>query len=287
MAEQTSHDNAEGLVPRRVFGGESRKVMCGDVSGFDCRRVMADDAENCGIASHVRSVPIGTPRGEADYRTRSSVYRRRLIVDEEYELVFEDSLEPVELDRASFDPNRLWVSAKVQREFTEYHGCEADEAIANVRLVVRKALEEGRYAPEEWGGHFFWWSGYFVTADPSLDVAIRYRTYHYERTPRQVAEGVKSRLSKKGALRNLKRVFPVEIAVGDIVDGVVSNIVNFGVFIRITDDYDALLHKSELGVDSESALKTFVPGDQIRVEVVHIDSESERVNVRPVVSDGT
>jgi small subunit ribosomal protein S1 len=98
---------------------------------------------------------------------------------------------------------------------------------------------------------------------------------------------VKSRLSKKGALRNLKRVFPVETAVGDIFDGVVSNIVNFGVFIRITDDYDALLHKSELGVDSESALKTFVPGDQIRVEVVHIDRESERVNVRPVVSDGT
>jgi small subunit ribosomal protein S1 len=98
---------------------------------------------------------------------------------------------------------------------------------------------------------------------------------------------VKSRLSKKGALHNRKRVFPDGIAVGDIVDGVVSTVVNFGVFIRIADDYDALLHKSDLGDDSESAVETFVPGDQIKVEVVHIDREAERVNVRLVRSDDT
>jgi len=52
---------------RQVFTGDSRLIFCRDVSEFDCNRVMADDADNCGIETHSRVVPVGQLFGESRF----------------------------------------------------------------------------------------------------------------------------------------------------------------------------------------------------------------------------
>ena len=267
---------------RQVFTGDSRLIFCRDVSEFDCNRVMADDADNCGIETHSRVVPVGQLFGEAKFRSRSSLYRRKIIVDEDYEILFDEDSEAIELDRATFKPNELWVATKVQNEFTSYHSCSADEAIENIRLLVERSLHEGKYRALGWGGHLFWWRGYQVIVTPNLRTVVRYRTNHYERTPQQVVDGVKSRLSKRRTSKKDKAPIPDSIISGEIINGVISRVSNLGVFVTLIDNVDGLIHRNNLGNDFDHRRTIYVAGADIQVEVIDVDRELNRVGLRLV-----
>lgn len=265
---------------RPVFSGESRRLFCGDVTGMDCSRVMEDDAENCGIESHVRIVPAGAFLGDSRFRTRSSIYRRKLVVEEEYDLIFDENRDAVDFDKSTFNCKDLWVATKVQREFTAYHKCNAEVAISNIRLLIEKSIQEGKYQKLSWGGHLFTWRGYLSILAPNLQTVVRYRTSHYERTPRQVVDGVRSRLSKKTRAPRLVGPVPDSISPGVIVDGTVTNTVNYGVFVRITNDFEALLHRSELDQFNEGEGRPLEVGESLQVEVLSVDRDLNRVSLR-------
>ena len=276
MDMSDEHVSSESHI-RPVFSGDSRRMFCRDVTGLECSRVIEDDAENCGIESHVRIVPIGAYFGDSSYRTRSSFHRRKLTVDEDYDLIFDESRVAVDFDKSTFNPKDLWVATKVQKEFTAYHKGSAEDAISNIKLLIEMSIQKGPYYKLSRGSHLFTWGGYLAILTPDLQMVVRYRTKHYERTPRQFVNGVKSRLAKKTQSRG---PVPDSITLGVIVDGTVSSTVPFGVFVRISSDFDALLHRSELVQLTESEGRPLEIGEGVRVEVISVDHERNRVGLR-------
>jgi small subunit ribosomal protein S1 len=74
------------------------------------------------------------------------------------------------------------------------------------------------------------------------------------------------------------RVFST-IKIGDIVEGTVTNIADFGVFVDI-DGVDALLHISDLSWDKVVHPKEVVNvGDKIQVKILNLDPETFRITV--------
>jgi small subunit ribosomal protein S1 len=70
-----------------------------------------------------------------------------------------------------------------------------------------------------------------------------------------------------------------EINVGDEFDSRVVNVVDFGVFVDL-NGVDGLVHKSELDWERvNDPAKSFKMGDEIRVKVVGIDKEKERISL--------
>ena len=68
---------------------------------------------------------------------------------------------------------------------------------------------------------------------------------------------------------------PDKYPVGTEVTGVINKLTNFGAFVEIGEDLEALLHISEIGGD-ESTLK---PGDKINAYVLSIDSENKKISL--------
>lgn len=178
------------MSERHAFTGTVPTVRCRDVSGAECTRTMRDDAEHCGDPSHVRVVP---PRAVApeDFIGQARPSKRRIIVDEDYEVVADD------LRADTFDPSRLVVGVRAQRAFTSHHGTDASTAIDELRFLAAEALRHGTYGRTDGGFHSLWFNGFGVVISPDGSMITGYRTLHYERTPRQVAEGVPSRFGKR------------------------------------------------------------------------------------------
>ena len=67
---------------------------------------------------------------------------------------------------------------------------------------------------------------------------------------------------------------------GDILEGEVVSVRNFGAFIKLTDEITGLLHVSELlpGVSREPT-KVLKPGDEVPVRIIEIDPEQEQVSL--------
>lgn len=67
---------------------------------------------------------------------------------------------------------------------------------------------------------------------------------------------------------------------GDILEGVIVSVRDFGAFVRLEDDITGLLHVSELlpGVSREPA-KVLNPGDEVLVRIIEIDQEQEQVSL--------
>ncbi len=84
---------------------------------------------------------------------------------------------------------------------------------------------------------------------------------------------------------SLKRLLPdpwehVEerFRAGDVIDGVVTHIVHFGVFVRLDEGIEGLIHVSELSdtpyVDPHVVV---TEGQEVRVRVLHVDGENRRL----------
>lgn len=67
---------------------------------------------------------------------------------------------------------------------------------------------------------------------------------------------------------------------GDILEGEVVSVRDFGAFIKLTDEITGLLHVSELlpGV-SHDPKKVLNPGDEVLVRIIEIEPEQERVSL--------
>ena len=67
---------------------------------------------------------------------------------------------------------------------------------------------------------------------------------------------------------------------GEIVEGTVESLKDFGAFVRLSDNFTGLIPMSESGVPRGQRLDTaFQKGQQVRVMVARIDRERERISL--------
>ncbi len=111
--------------------------------------------------------------------------------------------------------------------------------------------------------------------DEWLDKEIKAKVLSVDRKRRSIVISRRKLLEEERAKRRketLKR-----LKEGDVVEGVVKNIVDFGIFVDV-DGVDGLVHKSDI---SWSGLKTPFDvariGDRIRVKIRKIERDKERL----------
>ena len=64
--------------------------------------------------------------------------------------------------------------------------------------------------------------------------------------------------------------------VGTVVDAEVVLNSNFGVFVKIQEDIEALVYSSEIDKEQASALKA---GDELKVKIIKVDVEQMKIGV--------
>ncbi len=69
---------------------------------------------------------------------------------------------------------------------------------------------------------------------------------------------------------------------GDVIEGVVTSITDFGVFLKVEGDVEGLINKSNLLENKEDVfeevVKKYNPGDKVTVSIVEINPEKKRVS---------
>ncbi len=71
-----------------------------------------------------------------------------------------------------------------------------------------------------------------------------------------------------------------QYSTGQIVEGVVTNVVKFGAFIGIDEGLEGLIHVSELGDGSFLHPRNVVrEGEHVRVRIIHIDASGRRLGL--------
>ncbi len=76
------------------------------------------------------------------------------------------------------------------------------------------------------------------------------------------------------------RIIPEKYQVGTVVAGEVTKITNFGVFVRLEDDLEGLLHISELANRKVASPEEVVRvGDEVAVKVIKIDPEQRKIGL--------
>jgi small subunit ribosomal protein S1 len=79
---------------------------------------------------------------------------------------------------------------------------------------------------------------------------------------------------------------PNNYHVGDLLSGFVTKITNFGVFVKLENDLEGLLHISELSDTKIGSPEEVVqPGMKIEVRVIRVDIEERKIGLSFVHSD--
>jgi len=72
------------------------------------------------------------------------------------------------------------------------------------------------------------------------------------------------------------------VKVNDIIDTEVVNIVDFGIFVKVHDEIDGMVHVSDLSWDEKQCqqnLEKFKKGDKVKVKILEINAEKERISL--------
>ena len=95
------------------------------------------------------------------------------------------------------------------------------------------------------------------------------------------SENRKLGLGLKQAKENPWAVIQEKFKPGDIVEGEVKNVTEFGAFMEIYDGVDGLIHVTDMSwtKKSKNPAEFVQPGDNIKVQVLSIDPEKQRVSL--------
>jgi small subunit ribosomal protein S1 len=85
-------------------------------------------------------------------------------------------------------------------------------------------------------------------------------------------------LSRKRLLPDPWRAVAEGLNPGDVIEGTVTSVVDFGAFVQVGDGVEGLVHISEMpqGVQTAAAL---LPGSSVQVRVLRIDPQQHRVGL--------
>jgi small subunit ribosomal protein S1 len=88
-------------------------------------------------------------------------------------------------------------------------------------------------------------------------------------------------LGLKQCQENPWEQFAKEHTVGSIIEGVVRNATEFGLFVGVTDVLDGMVHMSDLAwkQDEDDSLKSFEKGQKIQVMILDVDFMNERISL--------
>ncbi len=74
---------------------------------------------------------------------------------------------------------------------------------------------------------------------------------------------------------------------GQIIEGTVTHVVNFGAFVQVGEDLEGLIHISEMGDESlEHPNEIVQKDDQVRVQVLNVDGDERRIGLK-LLGDGS
>lgn len=88
-------------------------------------------------------------------------------------------------------------------------------------------------------------------------------------------------LGLKQCMENPWEEFKNAHPIGEVIEGVVRNATEFGLFVGVTDQLDGMVHLSDISWDQrgEDAIKAYEKGQTIKVRILDIDPEKERINL--------
>ena len=88
-------------------------------------------------------------------------------------------------------------------------------------------------------------------------------------------------LGMKQVAENPWAQFAAENPAGTLLEGEIKNIAEFGIFVGLSSDMDGLVHISDLSwaESPEEAVKKYKKGDAIKVVVLSVDPEKERISL--------
>ena len=68
---------------------------------------------------------------------------------------------------------------------------------------------------------------------------------------------------------------------GDLLEGKIKNITDFGLFVELSDDLDGLIHLSDISWDDsgEEVIKNYKLNDLVKFKILEIDLDKERVSL--------
>ena len=72
------------------------------------------------------------------------------------------------------------------------------------------------------------------------------------------------------------------VKINDVLDTEVVNIVDFGIFVKVHDEIDGMVHVSDLSWDEkicQQTLDQFKKGDKVKVKILEINVEKERISL--------
>ena len=66
---------------------------------------------------------------------------------------------------------------------------------------------------------------------------------------------------------------------GLVTDAVITSVLPFGAFARLEEGLDGLIHVSEMSGEGASPLETFQEGQPVRVRILHVDANRQRLGL--------
>ena len=88
-------------------------------------------------------------------------------------------------------------------------------------------------------------------------------------------------LGLKQCTENPWKIFASSKKVGDIAEGEIKNITDFGIFVGLTQELDGLIHASDVSWEdgSSKAVEKYKIGEKVKFKILDIDVEKERVSL--------
>ncbi|MDR1907576.1 MAG: 30S ribosomal protein S1 [Holosporales bacterium] len=88
-------------------------------------------------------------------------------------------------------------------------------------------------------------------------------------------------LGLKQCIENPWEEFARDHPVGSILEGVVRNATEFGLFVGVTDKLDGMVHMSDISATQrgDEAIKNYEKGQTINVKILDVDFEKERISL--------
>jgi len=88
-------------------------------------------------------------------------------------------------------------------------------------------------------------------------------------------------LGMKQCEENPWAAYADKVKVGDVIEGEIRNITDFGLFVGLEGDIDGLIHHSDLSWNEsgDQAIKNYKKGEMVKAKILAIDIEKERISL--------
>jgi small subunit ribosomal protein S1 len=113
--------------------------------------------------------------------------------------------------------------------------------------------------------------GKIVSTSQEVEVVV----LDVDLTKRRISLGLKQ------ATENPWAEFEAKNKIGDVIEGEINNITEFGLFVGLTEEIDGLIHLSDISWSSsgEEMLEGFTKGNKVEAKILDIDLEKERISL--------